>query len=81
MVNINAEFKTTRQKIIQFYESLEKMIPTDFKNHLPDLNDFPLGEGDLKEYRLWCLEKKLYINPLNDLGPYPIASHKLILMR
>jgi hypothetical protein len=27
-----------------------------------------------REYRRWCLGLRLFVNPLNDLGPYPIAS-------
>ncbi|MBC8287758.1 MAG: hypothetical protein H8E42_09845 [Nitrospinae bacterium] len=27
-----------------------------------------------KEYREWCLINRLFVNPLNDLGPYPLAS-------
>lgn len=28
-----------------------------------------------KYYRNWCLKNKLFLNPLNDLGTYPIAAH------
>lgn len=27
-----------------------------------------------QKYRRWCLEHQLFLNPLNDLGSYPIAS-------
>lgn len=27
-----------------------------------------------RSYRLWCLEHRLFLNPLNELGSYPIAS-------
>jgi hypothetical protein len=32
-------------------------------------------QKDLRKYREWCLENLLFINPLNDLGIHPIASH------
>lgn len=27
-----------------------------------------------RHYREWCLRHRLFLNPLNDIGPYPIAS-------
>lgn len=64
---------------------LRKLITANFpdeylKKH-PDLNNFDLGpDAQLKEYRLWCLKNKLYINPLNDLGAYSDASHDCLNM-
>jgi hypothetical protein len=31
-------------------------------------------EGDERNYRHWCLINGLFVNPLNDLGPYPLAA-------
>jgi tetratricopeptide (TPR) repeat protein len=40
-----------------------------------NLHCFPLGDTDEERaYRQWCLENRLFVNPLNDLGPYPIAA-------
>lgn len=56
--------------------SLNSAVPEKFRDKLPDLNDYPLGdEKDLVNYRKWCLNNTLYINPLNDLGNFNIASH------
>ncbi|MET4142870.1 LA2681 family HEPN domain-containing protein [Pedobacter sp. UYP1] len=47
-----------------------------YLKRFPDLDDFDLGDNQaLKNYRLWCLENQLFINPLNDLGPFARASH------
>ena len=27
-----------------------------------------------RAYRRWCLRHRLFLNPLNDLGPYPVAA-------
>lgn len=41
-----------------------------------DLDSFEFGDNEkLNNYRYWCLENYLYINPLNDLGAYKNASH------
>jgi len=29
-------------------------------------------------YRRWCLENRLFLNPLNDLGPYPAAMRDVL---
>lgn len=65
---------------VTFFENmflgLKQRIPTQYHNKLPNLNKFSLGrDKKLKNYRLWALENTLYINPLNDLGNYKIASH------
>lgn len=41
-----------------------------------NLNSFEFGDNEkLNNYRYWCLENYLYINPLNDLGASKFASH------
>lgn len=40
-----------------------------------NLSNFPLGETDDEiRYRKWCLQNRLFLNPLNDLGDIPIAA-------
>jgi tetratricopeptide (TPR) repeat protein len=40
-----------------------------------DMNGFSLGASQQEvQYRKWCLDNRLFLNPLNDLGPYPIAA-------
>ena len=40
-----------------------------------DLDGWPLGRTSMERaYRRWALGKRLFINPLNDLGPHPIAA-------
>ncbi|WP_231420775.1 LA2681 family HEPN domain-containing protein [Sphingomonas sp. Leaf205] len=42
---------------------------------LQDLDGLPLGrtKGEIA-YRRWCLERRLFLNPLNDLGPHATAA-------
>ena len=40
-----------------------------------DMESFSLGNSDEESrYRKWCLKNRLFLNPLNDLGPYSIAA-------
>ena len=31
-----------------------------------------------RAYRHWCLDQRLFLNPLNDLGPLPVADHDVL---
>jgi tetratricopeptide (TPR) repeat protein len=43
------------------------------------LKDFPTGRSKAERaYRDWCLKNRLFLNPLNDLGPYSIAAKDII---
>lgn len=44
-----------------------------------DWHGFTLGASEEEvQYRRWCLENRLFLNPLNDLGPYPIAARDIL---
>jgi len=43
------------------------------------LRDFRLGRSRTERaYRAWALDKRLFLNPLNDLGPYSIAARDVL---
>jgi tetratricopeptide (TPR) repeat protein len=45
------------------------------------LNGDSLGEtADEKAYRTWCLQNRLFLNPLNDLGPHSIAARDALML-
>lgn len=45
------------------------------------LENYSLGrsKGE-RAYRSWCLEHRLFLMPLNDLGPYPIAARDILTL-
>ncbi|MER9609981.1 LA2681 family HEPN domain-containing protein [Mesorhizobium sp. M0312] len=47
-------------------------------NRIRELQDFdapPLGRSKAeRKYRQWCLDRRLFLNPLNDLGPHARAA-------
>jgi len=46
-----------------------------------DVNAASLGDSEEeRKYRRWCLEHRLFLNPLNDLGPYAGAARDLVSM-
>ncbi len=64
------------QKRLQWVEST---CPTAGKGR--DLALFRYAEASSPQevsYRRWCLENRLFMNPLNDLGPYPAAMRDVL---
>lgn len=44
-----------------------------------DLDGYEIGTSEEERaYRLWCLDNALFLNPLNDLGPYRIAARDIL---
>lgn len=70
------------------HEAFEK-VKTDIEEYLApcclgedsDLHDFSLGDSDEEvAYRRWCLDNRLFLNPLNDLGSCPIAAADVLTL-
>ncbi len=46
-----------------------------------ELENYSLGRSKGERvYRSWCLERRLFLTPLNDLGPYPIAARDILTL-
>ena len=44
-----------------------------------DLDGHEIGASEEERaYRLWCLNKILFLNPLNDLGPHRVAARDIL---
>ena len=60
------------------FEECKNWIELVLKSELEkpdDVNDFSLGDSENEiSYRRWCLKNRLFLNPLNDLGTFPIAA-------
>lgn len=68
-------YPQAEQGFRELMSNIETFIPADFLQKEIDLNDFPLGNSKEEiAYRRWCVNQTLFINPLNDLGSYSIAS-------
>lgn len=76
--NIYEEAKTGFRDIINLLESIldkEELV------NIQDLKEFPIGNSKAeKEYRKWCLENHLFLNPLNDIVIDNIAGHDCLLL-
>ena len=61
-------FQTERDEIDAYLKAVEF-------DHQYDLDQWPLGDDDKeRRYRRWCLDKKLFLNPLNDVLNLSVAA-------
>lgn len=51
----------------------------DWASFTYNLDNYPLGDTDAeRQYRKWCLQNRLFLNPLNDLGPHNIGAQDVM---
>lgn len=68
----HAEARGTYEKRAK---ALSKRVPVDEIRRSVDVNGFSLGRSTKERaYRRWCLDNRLFLNALNDLGPLSIAA-------
>ncbi|WP_341299643.1 LA2681 family HEPN domain-containing protein [Lysinibacillus sp. FSL H8-0500] len=59
-------------------ENIEKRYDKSFLLEDYDFGEIDLG-GDLEElYRRWCLERKLFLNTMNDVTLHPVAAYDIL---
>ena len=71
------------EKARGFFQELKSRIETygniSKLKKATSLEKHSLGRSKNEQlYRRWCLENRLFLNPLNDLGPYPIAGRDIL---
>ena len=60
---------------------LESIVAIEAAAQDFDLDGHGMGESDEEQqYRRWCLQNRLFLNPLNDLGEYPMANRDILML-
>jgi len=60
-------------------KDIEARVPRELLEHQGGMDGFSLGASNgERKYRSWCLAKTLFLNPLNDLGAFAIASQDVL---
>lgn len=60
----------------QHLEFLEKVMNREFLDEPTPWNAFDWGTSeDERSYRQWCSNERLFLHPLNDLGPITIGAY------
>ncbi|MGD8455577.1 MAG: LA2681 family HEPN domain-containing protein [Anaerolineales bacterium] len=70
---------SAKKSFTKIKNDMKKNYPSEFFDHECNLTDYSLGDSSEEQtYRKWCLENRLFLNPLNDLGAYPISAQDII---
>jgi tetratricopeptide (TPR) repeat protein len=57
---------------------IESLVPNLGKIKL---HDHSMGKSEAeRNYRSWCLENRLFLNPLNDLGAHSVANQDVLML-
>jgi tetratricopeptide (TPR) repeat protein len=60
---------------------IEGYLTAEYLAEDTNVADFPLGTSEEEvAYRRWCLQERLFLNPLNDLGPHAIAARDVLML-
>jgi len=63
----------------RYRDRIESVLPQKYLNTDLDVHAFSLGTSEREiRYRRWCLGNRLFLNPLNDLGLYPISARDIL---
>lgn len=71
-------FQKIAEKMVSKADSIETRVDFSVTRNI-SFSDHSLGRSKAeRNYRKWALEKGLFLSPLNDLGPHPIAAHDVL---
>jgi len=76
------DYQTVRAAFSREAQNIAARVDTaTIRQHVTSRRHHRLGKSPgEKRYRTWCLHNRLFINPLNDLGPLPIAAHDVLTL-
>lgn len=78
----DAEYEGPYPQALAYFGAVKKRI----EEHVSNLDEIKLHDHDMgetpeeQEYRQWCLQHKLFLNPLNDLGPHSVANRDILML-
>ena len=76
--NLHSSIRAKFENEVQWFEY---NVSEQIFSHKFKLEGYSMGESDDEiEYRRWCLNERLFINPINDLGCYSIANQDVLHM-
>jgi len=72
-------YKNARKSFEKYQNWVESVLSPESIDKDVDMHAFSLGSSKQEtQYRQWCLNNRLFLNPLNDLGPYPIGARDIL---
>ncbi|MEK4713318.1 LA2681 family HEPN domain-containing protein [Sporosarcina sp. FSL K6-5500] len=59
-------------------ENIEKKYDKSFLLEDYDFGEIDLGDDLEEAYRMWCIERKLFLNTMNDVTLHPVAAYDIL---
>lgn len=76
--DVYSEAKASFMEIVEF---IEKQVDTNFLQTPNSFKDYSLGHTQEEiEYRRWCIENCLFLNPLNDIYKHSIVAQDVLCL-
>jgi len=77
---IGLELNPDLRADLEYYiGEVEQRYPKDYLEGEFDFREYPLGDSDDEiQYRKWCLNNKLFLNPMNDLFVHSVSAHDIL---
>lgn len=82
-LSAQAEYQEGDHKIArEYYRATKARIEPKAKAaRAIDVDGHAIGASEKeRQYRRWCLQNRLFLNPLNDLGLYSIAARDVLML-
>ena len=74
-------YEAARARFEELKEAIARHVGIDSVRQAVDVDEHSLGgTAEERAYRARCLRERLFINPLNDLGPLPIAAQDVLTL-
>lgn len=74
-------YKEAKYAFANMVQSIEQAFPLSELNDFKNYDDFYTDlNGEEKEYREWCAENKLFINPLNDILTQSVVAQDFLFI-
>ncbi|NPV20375.1 LA2681 family HEPN domain-containing protein [Bradyrhizobium aeschynomenes] len=70
-----------KARFAELLSEIEEHVDVDAVRSSIKVDGYDLGETpEERAYRRWALDERLFLNPLNDLGPYTIAARDILVL-
>ena len=75
----NIPYPDAKRYFTSVRQQIERVAPASHWEQPHEFRTFPLGDTDDEiAYRTWTLQRRLFLNPINDLTTESVAAHDVI---
>lgn len=77
----NDIYPEAKASFLHIISLIEHQVNSSFLNSINNFDIYNLGKSvEEQEYRIWCIENKLFLNPLNDIIQENVVAHDILCL-